>query len=179
MCGFLEERTDAAVDRRVGTAIASGATGKEHAVRADRGISLYVVRPLRRIQPHRRALRVPILMYHAISAAPDMPSHPYFETTTTPQQFRRQMEALRQDGYASVPIEEAQQFPESSQQHPPRKRVVITFDDGYRDFYTNAFPVLQDYGFTACVFLPTAHIGGNRPPLGGRAHLTWQEVQEL
>jgi|GEM_PF-90729 len=57
--------------------------------------------------------------------------------------------------------------------------VVLTFDDGYRDFYTNAFPVLRGYGFTATVFLPTAYIDGKRPGLKGKEHLTWDEVREL
>lgn len=60
------------------------------------------------------------------------------------------------------------------------KYVVLTFDDGYRDFYTHAFPVLKKYGFTATVFLPTAYIDNNgKPGLKGKQHLTWDEVREL
>lgn len=60
------------------------------------------------------------------------------------------------------------------------KYVVLTFDDGYRDFYTHAFPVLKKYGFTATVFLPTAYIDNNgKPGLKGKQHLSWDEVREL
>ena len=57
--------------------------------------------------------------------------------------------------------------------------VVLTFDDGYRDFYTYAFPVLQQYGYTGTVFLPTGYIDGKRPGLRGKEHLSWDEVGEL
>ena len=59
------------------------------------------------------------------------------------------------------------------------KRVAITFDDGYRDFYRNAFPVLSQFGFSATVFLPTAYIGENTQQFKGRDCLTWSEVREL
>jgi peptidoglycan/xylan/chitin deacetylase (PgdA/CDA1 family) len=57
--------------------------------------------------------------------------------------------------------------------------VVLTFDDGYRDFYTDAFPILKRYGYTATVFLPTAYIDGKRPGIRGKQHLNWDEVREL
>lgn len=56
---------------------------------------------------------------------------------------------------------------------------VLTFDDGYRDFYTNAFPLLQGYGFPATMFLATAFIGDRPESFKGRQCLTWSEVREL
>ena len=43
----------------------------------------------------------------------------------------------------------------------PGKPIVITFDDAYLDFYDNAWPLLQHYGFPATVFVPTGHVGGD------------------
>jgi len=77
-----------------------------------------------------------------------------------------------------------------------RPLVVLTFDDGFQNFHTDAFPVLRANNFTATVFLPTAFIGNERRqfcPAGGvrstsgRASkpsvsadcLTWSEVREL
>jgi hypothetical protein len=64
-------------------------------------------------------------------------------------------------------------------QTPNTKSVVLTFDDGYADFYSDAFPVLKKLGFTATVFLPTDYIGNGRPGLRGKQHLTWEQVREL
>jgi len=60
-----------------------------------------------------------------------------------------------------------------------RKLVVLTFDDGYRDFFTDAFPILKKYGFTATVFLPTAFIDKTALGLRGKDHLSWSEIREL
>jgi len=59
------------------------------------------------------------------------------------------------------------------------KPVVLTFDDGFRDFYTAAGPVLKQYDFTATVFLPTAYITEKGATFKGIRCLTWSEVREL
>ena len=71
----------------------------------------------------------------------------------------------------------------------PARLVCLTFDDGFRNFYTEAFPVLQEHSFTATMFLPTAFIGDTRrrfrpstlnpQPSTSRDCLTWSEVAEL
>ena len=59
------------------------------------------------------------------------------------------------------------------------KPVVITFDDGFRDFHDLAFPILNKYGQTAVMHLPTAFIASNRRSFKGRECMTWNEVREL
>jgi peptidoglycan/xylan/chitin deacetylase (PgdA/CDA1 family) len=59
------------------------------------------------------------------------------------------------------------------------KPVVITFDDGFRDFHDLAFPILKKYGQTAIMHLPTAFIASNRRSFKGRECMTWNEVREL
>ncbi len=61
----------------------------------------------------------------------------------------------------------------------PEKPVVLTFDDGYQDFYTDAFPLLNRFGYSATVFLPTAYIGDAGRPFKGLECLTWGQVREL
>src|SRR5580698_2529745 len=41
---------------------------------------------------------------------------------------------------------------------PPPNSIALTIDDGHRDFYTCAFPILREYGFSATMYLPTAFI---------------------
>jgi peptidoglycan/xylan/chitin deacetylase (PgdA/CDA1 family) len=57
--------------------------------------------------------------------------------------------------------------------------MVITFDDGFQDFYASAFPILSRYGFSATMFLPTAYIGVTSRSFNGRECLTWGQVREL
>lgn len=143
--------------------------------RFDRFATLYVVNPLRRTD-HEAC--VPILMYHSICDDVEAAVHPYYRTSTSPQQFASQMKCLYDNGYRTASLTEI-----VSQLRGPAavadKRVVVSFDDGYRDFYHQAFPVLNQYGFSATVFLPTAYIGENPVSFKGRECLTWSEVREL
>jgi peptidoglycan/xylan/chitin deacetylase (PgdA/CDA1 family) len=66
----------------------------------------------------------------------------------------------------------------------PEKSFVITFDDGYETVYDVAFPILQNYGMSATIFITVGENGtqknGERiPSLEGRSMLNWREIQEM
>jgi peptidoglycan/xylan/chitin deacetylase (PgdA/CDA1 family) len=145
--------------------------------RFDRFASLYIARPLRRIVSE-TGRRIPILMYHSISGEAEKGVHPYYRIATSPQRFAAQMKQLHASGYGTVSAAEAVSAAEESGACA-RKIVAITFDDGYRDFYHQAFPVLERFGFSATVYLPTAYIGDATAPFKGKECLTWAEVREL
>src|SRR5208282_4673205 len=146
------------------------------ALRIDRLATLYVADPLRRCNFIRQA-SIPILMYHSIADENEAGVHPYYRTSTAPSVFADQMENLHQAGFSVIGLSEAVGC--FRERETTRKSVVITFDDGFRDFYSNAFPILNRYGFTATMFVPTAHIGENRLKFKGKECLTWDEVREL
>lgn len=75
--------------------------------------------------------------------------------------FRKHCEML-QSSYDVVSLETAAEIL-AEKRKPTRPTAVITFDDGYRDFYDEAFPVLKEFGLPATVFLPTAFIGQPKP----------------
>jgi peptidoglycan/xylan/chitin deacetylase (PgdA/CDA1 family) len=117
-------------------------------------------------------------MYHAIAEKDESRIRAYYRTTTTPRAFATQMEYLHHNGYQTCnPVHAAALL--QSDIGKAVKHVVITFDDGYRDFYQEAFPVLNRFGFTATVFLPTAYIGDSAQQFKGQDCLTWSEVREL
>jgi peptidoglycan/xylan/chitin deacetylase (PgdA/CDA1 family) len=154
--------------------------------RFDRFATLYLVNPLRSSSSN-RTLSIPILMYHSVSdgsegngseAKCEAAVHPYYRTSTSLQRFAEQIEYLHGNGYRTVSL--AQAVSGLQAQSPVAdKQVVITFDDGYHDFYRHAFPVLSQCGFSATVFLPTAYIGESPRSFKGRHCLTWTEVREL
>jgi len=145
-------------------------------LRTDALASLYLFHPWRRRSSPPG--RVPILMYHSVSGCRQEDRHPYYQTVTTPEVFDSQMKFLRENGYTVVSLHEAVNRIESSS-GPTTQPVVITFDDGFQDFYTNAFPILHKYEFSAAVFLPTAHVGEVTRSFNGIECLTWSQVREL
>ena len=143
--------------------------------RADRLLTLYAAQPARRLMPLGPG-RVPILMYHSISRNREA-STSLFSDCYQPGDLRATVEFLHQNGYKTVTLSDAigrMQTWQASEQ-----TVVITFDDGYRDFYTEAFPVLNRHSYSATVFLPTAYIGESPRKFNGRECLTWSQVREL
>jgi peptidoglycan/xylan/chitin deacetylase (PgdA/CDA1 family) len=148
-------------------------------MRFDRWLTLRLVRPFCAGKAKNGSTRrLPILMYHSISCDPEKGVSPYYRVATYPDRFAQQMKWLNELGYSGVSLEEGLEklnhAPGNDQ--PP---VAITFDDGFRDFYTAAWPELQRYGFKATVYLPTASINQNRASFLGKECLTWDEVRKL
>ena len=143
--------------------------------RLDRFTTLYVVHPLQRQGSN---LSVPVLMYHSIADEDENDVRAYFRTATSSRVFADQIASLHEAGYEALGVSEAVKRLKSHSQTMSRG-VVITFDDGFHNFYTNAFPILNRYSFTATVYLPTAYIGENHLSFKGKKCMTWNEVREL
>ena len=99
-----------------------------------------------------------ILMYHSVSD-----SGAFF--AVAPKKFEQQMRYIRDSGFHSV---FASEIPERMHAGKLANTVCVTFDDGYEDVYTNAFPVLKSLGIKATVFLITNEIGGSYTNSEGR-----------
>jgi peptidoglycan/xylan/chitin deacetylase (PgdA/CDA1 family) len=103
---------------------------------------------------------LPILAYHRV--IDDDPSlFPFDEQliSADTRSFRRQMAFVR-DNFETVSFEDLHRH-EIEGRPWPRRALIITFDDGYRDNYTNAFPILTEFGLKATVFLASGHVGRN------------------
>ena len=143
--------------------------------RLDRFLTLYFFHPFIRKQGTPNDKKIPILMYHSISDEKEK-SHPYYHVNTSSSVFDAQMHYLYENNYSVINLQDLEK---SFDTRDSSKYVVITFDDGFHDFYTNALPILKKYNFTATVFLPSAFISAHHKKLKGKGHLNWQEVREL
>ncbi len=115
-------------------------------------------------------------MYHSISDGVQN-VHPYYRTLTAPSVFADQMRFLHENAYQVIDLMTLVENMNAGRGPAPRS-VVLTFDDGLHDFYTNAFPVLQEYRFPATVFLVTGLIDQGTD-FQGRRCLSWDHVREL
>ena len=146
-------------------------------VRADCLATLYFFHPLQRLL-RRTSDGIPILMYHSISENLEGYRSAYFHTCTRPRVFREHLRWLAHNDYKTLGLGEAvRHLAEGAR--TAEKLVVLTFDDGFEDFYTEAFPILGTFGYTATVFLPTAYIGDTPREFNGTTCLTWSQVREL
>ncbi|HXC98914.1 MAG TPA: polysaccharide deacetylase family protein, partial [Verrucomicrobiae bacterium] len=147
-------------------------------MRLDRIVTLCIDRPLAASGVLSRGPVLPILMYHSISDDAEEGVGPYYRVATDPRRFAAQMQLLSELGYVGVSVEEALRSM-SNGTADRRRLVAITFDDGFRDFHTAAWPVLNSHKFSATMYLSTAFISSQRRSFLGRECLTWDEVREL
>lgn len=96
-----------------------------------------------------------VLMYHNIGVPPK--DGKLRGLYVTPFMFRFQMWYLKYAGFKVIQLNDVLNFTKGG--NNDRKMVALTFDDGYQDFYDNAYPVLKKYGFSATVFLVSDLIG--------------------
>ena len=101
---------------------------------------------------------VPILYYHYIRINPNPRDRVGFSLSTPPAMFRAQMQYLANHGFHVISLHQAVVAIKNHSGLPSRP-VVLTFDDGYADFFTEAVPVLQSHGFTATSFVISGRMG--------------------
>jgi len=99
---------------------------------------------------------IPILMYHQIAEPPPRGT-PYRGLTVHPSDFRRQMAWLRRLGWRGLSMRDLLPYLRSGSD---AKVFGITFDDGYRNVYRYAMPVLDELGFTATNYFVARQLGG-------------------
>ena len=104
-----------------------------------------------RLFPQRLDKRAVILMYHSVSNRED-----YFFPVSE-ENFSKQIEFLHKSGRSVISLNELEKRIQSGQ--ALSGEVVITFDDGYRDNFTQAFPILKKYNFPFIIFVTTSLVG--------------------
>ena len=109
--------------------------------------------------------KILVLNYHQVQNAHHSLAVPIAD-------FDAQMNYLSSHGYVTITPEELYSGL-NGELELPKKPVLITFDDGYADNYTNAFPILKYYGMRATIFVIPAFVGVYKN------YLTWEEMREM
>lgn len=116
------------------------------------------------------SVKVPIFVYHSVRPYEPEPKE-IDEFDITPELFERQLQYLEDNGFTAISMDALVDFLTKAKPLPP-KSVILTFDDGWENQYTYAFPLLKKYNDTATFFIFTNAIDY-------RHFLTWQEIEEM
>ncbi len=116
-------------------------------------------------------VRLPVFMYHHIQSRDQAVFKKQTNLTVYADVFRSQMDYLKSRNYTILGMADLVNFFDSGTPIPP-KGILLTFDDGYRDFYTDAYPVLSGFDFKSTMFVPTGLM--ENPD-----YLTWEEINSM
>ncbi len=112
---------------------------------------------------------VPVLMYHKVDAV--VPTDPVGrDLTVLPAAFEAQLRYLRRHGIRTLTA--AALTTALARGERPAGVIVLTFDDGYADAATTAFPLLQKYGAVGTFYVSSGFVGTPR-------HLSWKQIRRM
>lgn len=116
-------------------------------------------------------LRVPVLMYHHIQPMTQASEKGQGGLSVDDGMFDQHLAYITSQGYTTLTAKELVDALKNKTSLPP-KSLVLTFDDGYRDNHTYAFPIIKKYGVKANLMLATGLIEG-------ADYLTWDQVSDM
>lgn len=116
-------------------------------------------------------LHVPVLMYHHVQPWSEAEAKGQTALTVDSGTFENHMAYLSSQGYSTITLKA---LVDALRNHTalPAKSVALTFDDGYKDNYTYAFPIIKKYGVTANLLVSTGLVEGVD-------YLTWSQLSEM
>lgn len=116
-------------------------------------------------------LKVPILMYHYVENIQDKNDKKRISLNTPPYILEQEIKTLSEAGYTFMTNAELADAL-NGKTTLPAKPIVLTFDDGYRDLYTDVFPILKKYRVKATAYLISGFLNRNN-------HLLESQVTEI
>jgi glycosyltransferase involved in cell wall biosynthesis/peptidoglycan/xylan/chitin deacetylase (PgdA/CDA1 family) len=122
---------------------------------------------------------IPILMYHAVGL-PNEPAGPFVMPAF---HLLSHIAWIKRFGYQVISLDQFLSC-QHERRFPPMRSVIITFDDGYLDNFTRAYPILHRHNIAATIFLVSDYVGhtnkwDNAGQLAGRPLMGWSQIKEL
>jgi len=108
--------------------------------------------------------RPTVLMYHSVAEG-DNP------LSISPEKFEKQIKYLKENNFKFLTIQDLEDI-----NNIPNKSVLITFDDGYKDNFITAIPILKKYGASSIFFIVTGLIGETNK---GLKMMSWEEIKKI
>ena len=108
---------------------------------------------------------IPVLYYHSVD------ENAANEVTITPEKLQEQLDYINDNNYVTITMTELYDHIENNKPIP-EKSILITFDDGYMNNYTEAFPMLKELNMTATIFC----VGNS---LDGSYYLSEEAIKEM
>lgn len=112
-------------------------------------------------------------MYHYISVPPADADIYRKDLSVAPERFESHLRYLQEHGYRTVTLDDLLAFLAGGAALPARP-VILTFDDGYVDNYTAAYPLLRKYGMVGHFFIISDFVNQGRA-----GYMTWPQIEEM
>ncbi len=120
-----------------------------------------------------RRVVVPVLMYHHVMDPASDANAIQRDLSVSPANFEAQLQYLIERGYQAITLKDLIMYLQLGQPLPP-KPVVLTFDDGFKDQYTNAYPLLERHDYVGTFFIITRFADEAR-----EEHMSWMDIGDL
>lgn len=114
--------------------------------------------------------KLPILIYHYVEYVTDERDTIRKSLNITPATFEAQVETLKSAGYTFITPNQIPKI--ESGRLKVEKPIIISFDDGYRDFYTDVFPIFKKHNIRAVAYV-------NPGLLDKLNYMYWDQVKEI
>lgn len=105
-----------------------------------------------------KQVKIPIIMYHYVEYVKDTKDIIRKKLSITPLLFEQHLRALKDAHYETYFVKDIPQILDGTIDYSTQS-AVLTFDDGYEDFYTDVFPLLKKYNMRATLYIITSYIG--------------------
>ncbi|WP_258040631.1 polysaccharide deacetylase family protein [Pseudanabaena sp. BC1403] len=131
-------------------------------------IASFTPAPFPQISDRARTAKIPIIMYHDITAVKDV------DWDVTPEDLEKHFQTLQEGGYTPITMDRMVNHLRTGAQLP-EKPVLLTFDDNYVGQYKYAFPLLKKYNYPAVWSVHTRFVGTG----GKKPKATWDQLREM
>ncbi len=113
---------------------------------------------------------LPILVYHYVEIVTDQRDTIRKSLNITPSTFERQVQTLKENGYTFITPSQIPQI--QSGKLNVEKPIIISFDDGYHDFYTDVFPILKKENIRVIAYIVPGFL--DKPN-----YMYWDQLEEI